>query len=98
MADARDFWTQKRSDGKWESKNEGALRASGVLDTKAEARGRSKDVARDRQGEAHRKGKDGLIHGRNTYGMIRKNPNVKYMRPGVGAITSGADRAAGKKH
>jgi hypothetical protein len=68
MADKRDYWTQQRSDKKWETKREGADRASGVFDTQADAWERSKDLARDRGGEAYLKGRNGLIRERNTYG------------------------------
>ena len=68
MADDRDYWTQKRPDGKWETKKEGASRASAVFDTQKEAWGRSKDLARERGGEAYLKGENGRIRDRNTYG------------------------------
>ena len=68
MADRNDYWTQKRSDGKWETKHEGASRASGVYDTQAESWSRSKDLARDRGGEAYLKDTKGQIRERNTYG------------------------------
>ncbi|AXI42744.1 DUF2188 domain-containing protein [Sulfitobacter sp. SK011] len=68
MADKRDYWTQQRSDGSWESKREGASRASSVSPTQAEAWEKSKDLARDRGGEAYLKGTNGQIRERNTYG------------------------------
>jgi hypothetical protein len=68
MADKRDYWTQQRSDKKWEAKHEGASRASGVFDTQAEAWARSQELARARGGEAYLKGRDGLVRERNTYG------------------------------
>ena len=73
MADKRDYWTQQRPDGKWETKHEGASRASGVFETQAEAWSRSKDLARDKSGEAYLKGRDGQIRERNTYGNDPKN-------------------------
>jgi hypothetical protein len=63
-----DYWTQKRSDGKWETKREGASRASNVFPTQAEAWDRTKDLARSGDGEAYLKGQNGLIRERNTYG------------------------------
>jgi len=68
MADRKNLWTQKRSDGKWESKREGANRASKVTDTQAEAWQYSKDHARKDKGEAFLKGTDHKIRERNTYG------------------------------
>lgn len=68
MTDNNNFWTQKRSDGKWESKREGANRASKVTNTQAEAWQYSKDHARSEAGEAFLKGRDNKIRERNTYG------------------------------
>jgi len=68
MADKGNYWTQQRPDGKWESKREGADRASIVTDTQAEAWDYSKDKAGAAKGEAYLKGRDGKIRERNTYG------------------------------
>lgn len=68
MPDKRDYWTQKRPDGKWESKREGAKRASKVTDTQAEAWDYSRKKATEAKGEAYLKGRDGKIRERNTYG------------------------------
>ncbi len=68
MPDEKNYWTQQRPDGKWESKREGADRASKVTDTQAEAWKHSKQRAADTKGEALLKGRDGKIRGRNTYG------------------------------
>lgn len=68
MTDDKNYWTQKRADGKWEAKKEGADRASKVTDTQAEAWKYAKDKARDGKGEAFLKGRDGKIRERNTYG------------------------------
>ena len=68
MPNKNNYWTQQRSDGKWESKREGAERASKVTDTQSEAWKYSKDQARDSQGEAFLKGRDNKIRERNTYG------------------------------
>ena len=68
MPDEKNYWTQQREDGKWESKREGADRASKVTDTQAEAWKHSKQRASDTKGEALLKGRDGKIRERNTYG------------------------------
>ncbi len=68
MPDKRNYWTQQREDGKWESKAEGADRAGKVTDTQAEAWEHSRKMARQKQGEAYLKGRDGKIRERNTYG------------------------------
>lgn len=68
MPDDKNYWTQQRPDGKWESKREGAGRASKVTDTQAEAWKHSKQRATDAKGEALLKGRDGKIRERNTYG------------------------------
>ena len=71
MADDRNYWTQKRGDGKWESKREGAERASKVTDKQSESWKYSKQKARESRGEAVLKGRNGRIRERNTY---RKDP------------------------
>ena len=68
MPDDKNYWTQQRPDGKWESKREGADRASKVTDTQAGAWTHSKQRAADTKGEALLKGRDGKIRERNTYG------------------------------
>jgi hypothetical protein len=68
MADDKNYWTQQRPDGKWESKREGADRATKVTDTQAEAWTHSKQRAAETKGEALLKGRDGKIRERNTYG------------------------------
>jgi hypothetical protein len=68
MADNRNFWTQQRQDGKWESKREGSERASKVTNTQAEAWDFSRSKAKELGGEAILKGCDGKIRERNTYG------------------------------
>lgn len=68
MPDEKNYWTQQREDGKWESKREGADRASKVTDTQAEAWKHSKQRVADTKGEALLKGRDGKIRERNTYG------------------------------
>lgn len=68
MPDKKNYWTQQRPDGKWESKREGADRATKVTDTQAEAWSHSKQRAAEIKGEALLKGRDGKIRERNTYG------------------------------
>ncbi len=68
MPDKKNFWTQKRPDGKWESKREGVSRASKVTNTQADAWTHSREKAAETQGEAFLKGRDGKIRERNTYG------------------------------
>jgi len=68
MTKTKNYWTQQRADGKWESKTEGAERASKVTETQAEAWEYSKEKARSNKTEAFLKGKDGKIRERNTYG------------------------------
>ena len=68
MPNPNNYWTQRRQDGNWESKREGAERASKVTETQAEAWDYSKDKAKDAGGEAILKNREGLIRERNTYG------------------------------
>lgn len=68
MTNKNNYWTQQREDGTWESKREGAQRASKVTDKQAEAWEYSKDRARNQKGEAFLKGRDNQIRERNTYG------------------------------
>ena len=68
MPNNRNFLTQQRPDGKWESKREGAQRASKVTETQAEAWAYSTEKAKEHEGEAILKGKDHKIRDRRTYG------------------------------
>ena len=68
MANKDNIWTQQRKDGRWESKREGARRASKASDTQAGAWDYSKSQAKKSGGEAFLKGRDGKIRERNTYG------------------------------
>ena len=68
MPNKKNFRTQKRDDGKWETKREGASRASKVFDTQAQSWDYTQERARDARGEAFLKGRDNLIRERNTYG------------------------------
>lgn len=67
MPNRSNYWTQQRSDGDWESKREGAIRASKVTDTQADAWSFSREKAALRKGEAFPKARDGKIRERNTY-------------------------------
>jgi hypothetical protein len=68
MADTNNFWTQQRTDGKWQSKREGSERASIVTETQAEAWAHSRAKAKESGGEALLKGRNDKIRERNTYG------------------------------
>lgn len=68
MPNKKNYWTQQRPDGKWESKREGATRASKVTDTQSDAWAHSREKATETKGEAFLKGRDGKIRERNTYG------------------------------
>ena len=68
MADHKNYWTQQRPDGKWESKRGGSDRASKVTETQAEAWACSKSKAKGSGGEAFLKGRDSEIRERNTCG------------------------------
>lgn len=68
MPNDKNFWTQQRQDGKWETKQEGASRASRVFDTQAQSWDYTQDRARDTKGEAFLKNTKGQIRERNTYG------------------------------
>ena len=74
MPDKKNAWTQQRPDGKWESKREGADRASKVTDTQAEAWAHSKQQTTETKGEALLKGRDGNIRERHTYGKDPYRP------------------------
>jgi hypothetical protein len=50
MSDKKNYWTQQRSDGKWESKREGATRASKVTDTQSDAWAHSREGRRNQRG------------------------------------------------
>ena len=59
----------RRPDGKWQSKAEGASRASHVARTQAEAESRTRDMLRSRgNGEMITHGRDGRIRERSSYG------------------------------
>lgn len=59
----------KRNDGKWQSKGEGASRASFVTDTQVEAKSRTRQMLKNRgSGEMFIHRPDGRIRDRSTYG------------------------------
>jgi hypothetical protein len=68
MPDKKKYWTQQRPDGKWESKREGADRATKITSTQTEAWTHSKQSAAETKGEALLKGRDGKIRDRSSYG------------------------------
>lgn len=69
------IFVQPRPDGFWEAKRQGAKRASAVEPTKADAKKRATDLAKNTPGGAEvvPKGRDGKIQNPNTIG--RKDPN-----------------------
>ena len=71
MPDKKNYWTRQRPDGKWESKREGATRATRVTDTQSEAWAHSRAQAAESKGEAFFQGRDGKIRELHTY---RKAP------------------------
>ncbi len=68
MPNKKNFWTQQRDDGKWETKQEGADRASKIADTQAKSWEYTQQRAREEKGEAFLKDREGKIRERNTYG------------------------------
>ena len=68
MPNKKNYWTQRRQDGNWESKREGADRPAKVTETQAEAWKHSREKAKEAGGEAFLKNREGLIRERNTYG------------------------------
>ena len=74
MPNEKNYWTQQRPDGKWESKREGAQRASKVTDTQSDAWAHSRESAAKQQGEAFLKNREGKIRGRSTYGKDPYHP------------------------
>ncbi|OWY12223.1 hypothetical protein B6V72_14025 [Thioclava sp. F34-6] len=68
MSDGKNYWTQRRPDGNWESRREGGERASHIAPTQEQAWERTRDLARTSGGEAYLRGRNGQIRERNTYG------------------------------
>jgi len=67
-ANDKNYWTQQRDDGRWETIKEGSERASKTFDRQSDSWAYSKDLAQKSKGEAFLKGMDGKIRERNTYG------------------------------
>ncbi|MFI7121812.1 DUF2188 domain-containing protein [Amycolatopsis sp. NPDC049868] len=57
-------------DGRWKNKVEGSTRATSAHDTKADAVGKGRDMARERKVEHFIRNQDGRIGERNTYGHV----------------------------
>jgi hypothetical protein len=68
MTAKKDYWTSKRTDGKWAVKKEGATKASSLHSTQENAWKEARRLARGEGSEAFLKGKDGKIRARNSYG------------------------------
>jgi len=68
MGAKKDYWTSRRSDGKWAVKHSGANKASSLFTSQEEAWKETRRLARTAGTEAFLKGKDGKIRARNTYG------------------------------
>lgn len=68
MADDKNYWTQQRADGKWESKRLGSQRASQVTGTQAKVWIYFKLREQEARREAFLKGRGGELRERNTYG------------------------------
>lgn len=73
MTNKKNFWTQPRDDGKWETLQEGAKRASKVTETQAESWAYTQQRAREEKGEAFLKNRENKIRERNTYGHDPKD-------------------------
>ena len=74
MPNKKNYWTQQRPDGKWESKREGASRAGKVTETQSDAWAHSRKKASEDKGEALLKGRDGKVRERSTYGNDKYPP------------------------
>jgi len=68
MGTKKNYWTSKRTDGKWVVKKEGSIRASSVHDKQDIAWKEARRLARGEGSEAFLKGRDGKIRTRNSYG------------------------------
>lgn len=74
MTAKNDYWTGKRSDGKWAVKRSGSSKASSLHDTQKQAWKEARRLARGINSEAFLKGKDGNIRTRNSYGNDLYSP------------------------
>jgi hypothetical protein len=68
MVSNKNYWTSKRTDGKWAVKKEGSIRASSIHDNQESAWKETRRLARGEGSEAFLKGKNGKIRTRNSYG------------------------------
>ncbi len=68
MAANKNYWTSKRSDGKWAVKHEGAHKASSLFSTQEQAWKEARRLARSAGTEAFLKGRNGKIRARNSFG------------------------------
>ncbi len=68
MEPKKNYWTSKRTDGKWAVKHSGAKKATLLFNTQEEAWKEARRLARAVGSEAFLKGKDGKIRARNSYG------------------------------
>jgi hypothetical protein len=69
MANRKVYHVTKNSDGGWDVKKEGGERASGHFDTKADAVGRGKELAKSGGlGQVKVHDQDGKIQLEHTYG------------------------------
>lgn len=62
------YWTSKRSDGKWAVKKEGSTKASSLHNSQENAWKETRRLARGAGSEAFLKDREGKIRVRNSYG------------------------------
>ena len=67
MSGKKNYWTSKRSDGKWAVKRSGSNKASSLFGTQQDAWKEARRLARGAGSEAFLKGVDGKIRTRNHY-------------------------------
>lgn len=75
MTAKKDYWTSKRSDGKWDVKRSGASEPSSLHNTLENAWREARRLARGAGSEAFLKGEDGRIRTQNSYGNNPYSPN-----------------------
>ena len=68
MATRQKYDISHRQDGNWQVKQQGAERASGVFERKADAVERGRELARGQHGQLLIRGTDGRIQTEHTYG------------------------------
>lgn len=69
MSDRKKYHVTKRPDGQWQTKGEGASRASAVTETKAEAVNRARELAKNQPlGQVVIHKSNGQIQTEHTYG------------------------------